>query len=313
MKDDDTLNALSRAMLRASEIMRQELADIRDHFDHPGMKGDGSEEILRRFLRKHLPKGLEIGKGQIIDHTGRQSRQCDVVVYNPLRAPTFAQSDNHQVFPAEGVVAVIEVKTTLRRADSAEIVDRMKSVKGLDRSAYVSPWNAPDTPWESSLSLKYNWYGNEYDFPPVLFFVFSFESGALQGIWEQLLNDQAGLAVDSRVDSVYCLDKGALIWQAPGKSRSSAIPDLSCYWSLVPTQHVLLLFYILSFQYLVDTIDLMRFNVRSYAPSIIETTGVRHFMLEGSESAEDTWKILLMSEKEVRALYNRETGASSTE
>ena len=313
MKKDDTSNALSRAMLRASAIMRQELADIRDNFVHPGTKGDGSEEILRSFLRKHLPKGLEIGKGHIIDHTGRQSRQCDVVVFNPLRAPTFAQSDNHQVFPAEGVVAVIEVKTSLRRADSAEIVERMKSVKSLDRSAYVSPWNAPDTPWQSGVSLKYNWYGNEYDFPPILFFVFSFESSALEGIWKQLIIDQMGLAVDSRVDSVYCLDKGALIWQAPGKSRSSAIPDLSCYWSLVPTQHVLLLFYILSFQYLVDTIDLMRFNVRSYAPSIIETAGVRHCMFKGTESPEDVWRMLLLSENGARALFNRETGARSTE
>ena len=307
MKGDNTLNALSRAMLRASEIMRQELADIRDNFDHPSIKGDGSEEILRRFLRKHLPKGLEIGKGQIIDHTGRQSRQCDVVVYNPLRAPTFAQSDNHQVFPAEGVVAVIEVKTSLRRADIAEIVDRMKSVKSLDRSAFVSPWKESDT-----LSLKYNWYGNEYDFPPILFFVFSFESGALEGIWEQLMIDQTGLAVDSRVDSVYCLDKGALIWQTPGKSKSSAIPDLSYYWSLVPTQHVLLLFYILSFQYLVDSIDLMRFNVRYYAPSIIETTEVLHYAFKGSASPEDVWRVLL-SEKELLALYNRETGASGTD
>ena len=282
------MTALAEVMHRASELMMQELTDIRKSFKHPGIKGDGSEEILRRFLKKYLPKGLEVGTGEIIDHTGQRSKQCDVVIYNPLRAPTFAQSDSHQVFPAEGVVAVIEVKTRLAKSRIESIVEAMKTVKSLDRSGYLSPWKNSD-----SLNLSFNWYGKNYDYPPILFFVFSFESDDLYKIGHTFQLHQMGQPIDERVDSVYCLDKGALIWLTPGKGSSSALPDLSRYWSLVPTEHTLLLFYILSFEYLAPTTDMIRFNVLYYAPQTVDTGDVAHLTFKGCSSPEEVWQVLL--------------------
>ena len=293
------MTALLEAMLGASELMRRELADIRRSFKHPGIKGDGSEEILRRFLKKYLPKGLEVGKGEIIDHTGRRSKQCDVVIYNPLRAPTFAQSDDHQVFPAEGVVAVIEVKTRLAKSDVAPIIEAMKAVKSLDRSAYISPWRESD-----SLNLSYNWYGKAYNYPPILYFVFSYESNDLYDIGQAFQFDQLGQPIDERIDSVYCLDKGALAWLTPEKRSPSAIPDMSRYWSLVPTEHTLLLFYIFSFPYLAQVTDMIRFSVQHYAPQTIDTDEVTHFSFKGCSSPEEVWEILLSGDMTELLLQN---------
>ena len=186
------------------------------------------------------------------------------------------------------MVAVIEVKMTLTKSDIEPIVNAMKAIKSLDRSGYISPWQNSD-----SLTLSFNWYGQSYDYPPILYFVFSFESNDLFDIGHAFQVHQLRQPIDQRVDSVYCLDKGALIWQTPGKASSSAIPDITRYWSLVPTEHTLLLFYILSFPYLAPTADLIRFNVQHYAPQTIETDEVIHFTFQGCSSPEEVWEMLL--------------------
>ena len=267
--------------------MTKRLAEIRESFRHPGIKGDGGEDIVREFLSTHLPKGLEVGTGEIIDHSGRHSRQCDVVIVNPLRTPTFLRSENHLIFPVEGVAAVIEVKTRLSRSDVPEIVERMKSVKDLQRTAYQSPWKNA-----RGLSMTYNWYGSSYDYPPLLYFVLSFECDSLEGIWEEFAIRQHGQPIDKRVDSVYCLDKGALVWVGRDRANSNAIPTPSLYWSIVPTQHVLLLFYTFTFNYLAQNIDMVRFDVSKYVQGIIPTGEIRYLSFQGCSSPEEVWTIL---------------------
>jgi len=281
-------NYLSEVMLRTSEIMQHKLAEIREAFNHPGNKGDGAEETLRSFLKDYLPQGLGIGTGEIIDHEGRHSKQCDVVVFNPLRAPTFSKSEDHFIFPAESVVAVIEVKTKLAATDIPDIVEAMKSVKQLDRSGLVSPWKHA-----KGLTLKHNWYGKQYDFPPIMYFVFSFESQSLQKIWEQLTLEQIGLPIDKRIDSVYCLDKGSLLWFESDKRNASALPTSSLYWSLVPTKHSLLMFYILTFEFMAQSVDLIRFDPTRYSPNQIETGQIMCHSFHGCSTPEEVWDVFL--------------------
>ena len=281
-------NYLSEVMRHTSEMMQSKLAEIREAFNHPGNKGDGAEETLRSFLKDYLPQGLGIGKGEIIDHKGRHSKQCDVVIFNPLRAPTFSKSEDHIIFPAESVVAVIEVKTKLTASDIPNIVEAMKSVKELDRSGLVSPWKNA-----RGITVKHNWYGNQYDIPPIMYFVFSFESRSLQKIWERLALEQIGLPIDNRIDSVYCLDQGSLLWFESGNRNASALPTPSLYWSLVPTKHSLLMFYILTFEFMTQSVDFIRFNPKLYSPNQIETGNIACHSFLGCSTPEEVWDVFL--------------------
>lgn len=281
-------NYLSDIMLRTNEIMRQRLEEIRDNLRHPGSKGNQAEDILREFLGERLPDGLSVGKGEIIDHIGNRSKECDVVIYDTQRAPVFFQKDGHCAFPAESVIAVVEVKTRLRKSDIPDIVESMKTVKALDRSAFTSPYEE-----SSSISVNYNWYGRKYEFPPIMYFAFSFESDSIESIWQDLTVKQLGLPIDKRVDSVYCLDKGAMIWLLPECAAPRALPDTSRYWSLVPTKHALLLFYTLSYPYLCQRGTPMRFNVSCYLPSVIETDEIIHQSYPGCSTPEGAWQRFL--------------------
>jgi hypothetical protein len=46
-----------------------------------------TEEILRDFLRSHLPKIVSVEQGFILTTNGELSKQCDLIIYN---SQTFA-------------------------------------------------------------------------------------------------------------------------------------------------------------------------------------------------------------------------------
>lgn len=47
---------------------------------HPGLRGVVREAFVGDLLEPLLPPGFDVGSGQIIDHTGGSSAQCDVII-----------------------------------------------------------------------------------------------------------------------------------------------------------------------------------------------------------------------------------------
>lgn len=86
-------------------------------FQHTGIRGDERAAALAHFLRLHLPANLGVAKGEAIDFLDRRTGQLDILIYDAdMAAPISSQSENVLV-PAESLLAVIEVKTTLTQND----------------------------------------------------------------------------------------------------------------------------------------------------------------------------------------------------
>ncbi len=69
-----------------------------------------------------------------MNHKGGQSRQTDIIIYDNRILPPFIREQRVGVYPAESVIAVIEVKSIL---GSKEIKDAEKSAKYLLNKVYT--------------------------------------------------------------------------------------------------------------------------------------------------------------------------------
>lgn len=121
---------------------------------HPGELGAEREEIIRQFLRAYLPKRFEVSCGFAFDSTGNISQQLDIIISNSLVCPRFETAGGKRFYPCEAVVAVGQVKSSLRtRAEFRAAMANLASVKLLDRSA---GGNAFDITFREEIDNRHN-------------------------------------------------------------------------------------------------------------------------------------------------------------
>jgi len=100
-------------------------------FQHAGIRGDERAAALASFLKQHLPRSIGVEKGEAIDFSDRRTGQIDIVIYDAdMAAPISSQSEN-VIVPAESLLAVIEVKTTLTQNDLNACFKSALKVRGL--------------------------------------------------------------------------------------------------------------------------------------------------------------------------------------
>lgn len=114
-----------------AQILQLELVRLRSIIRHNATSGTGAEEALRRFCRR----------GSRLRSAGDISLQTDVIIYDAERTPHVFHSSEYgtSVVPAEGVIAVIEVKSSISKAGIPGIVKNMQQVKRLKKEAYFYP------------------------------------------------------------------------------------------------------------------------------------------------------------------------------
>ena len=98
--------------------------------NHPGIKGDIREDACRKFLSKHLPARLRVATGEAVDSKNRQSRQLDIMVWDSGRGATLREGSDIRL-PAEALLSVVEVKSTLTREKLEEATANARSVRSL--------------------------------------------------------------------------------------------------------------------------------------------------------------------------------------
>lgn len=178
--------------------MVEEFAAIREAFDHNGLVGGEGEKLVSQFLRSHLPLSIGVTTGQVLDVDGNMSKQVDVIVYDAMRTPMlFAgpAGDTHLV-PAEGVLAVVEVKTRLTADEVRKSLANARSVKSRRRTAY----------FPQAVQLVHHAYGREWAEPPIHYSVFAAHS---DNMYADLLNElQADVPPHGRIDMLCHLDRG---------------------------------------------------------------------------------------------------------
>lgn len=115
--------------------------------DHPAEDGRFIEALIKEYLRKYIPKDLEVLTGFIMRpavKTGLKNRdrnkdkdkhssQLDIIVYDSAHYPIFLRSGDTVVVPPEGVVAVISVKKKLYKR---VISDELKALAEVSKLCY---------------------------------------------------------------------------------------------------------------------------------------------------------------------------------
>ena len=120
----DLFNGLQTQMLASLNVDRV-------FIEHPGSKGDATEQRWIDFLRTYLPDRYKVDKAIVIDSTGNVSEQMDIVIYDAIYTPFIFNQDGFMYIPAESVYAVFEVKQDVKgyidyAAQKVESVRRLK-------------------------------------------------------------------------------------------------------------------------------------------------------------------------------------------
>jgi len=113
------------------ELLKQEIHAIREFHGNSTMTGRAIEEAVADRLRQFLPTRIEIGSG-LVCYGQDLSGQMDIVLFDRLNSPVFGSGSN-RIYPREGVIAVIEVKSTLDRKNLKKAFKQLKTVKRMER------------------------------------------------------------------------------------------------------------------------------------------------------------------------------------
>lgn len=102
-----------------------------------------TEEILRSFLKTYLPKSVNVEQGFILSKNGEMSKQCDILIYDSNFYAPFYRINDIVVIPAESVIAVIEVKTTLTKPIFHSVIKYFENISMItDAKKYLFVYNS---------------------------------------------------------------------------------------------------------------------------------------------------------------------------
>lgn len=95
-------------------------------------KGAEREDFINKFLADTLPPTFRFGDGDITDRNGLKSGQVEIVVEYPFLPSLPMMGTKSRLYLAEGVGAVVEVKSNLK-SQWDEAIKTAAAVKKLQR------------------------------------------------------------------------------------------------------------------------------------------------------------------------------------
>lgn len=125
---------IQKLFIALDEEMQLKLSSKIDEIYHPTAKGDESELNWKGLLRSYLPERYTVDSGFVVDHKGNISEQIDIIIYDRHFTPFIFRGENVVYIPAEGVYAVFEVKPHFDKKNYNYAVEKLKSVKTLQRT-----------------------------------------------------------------------------------------------------------------------------------------------------------------------------------
>lgn len=130
------------------EQMLTSLNVNRMFIEHPGSKGDATEQHWIEFLRAYLPERYKVDKAIVIDSTGNVSEQMDVVIYDAIYTPFIFKQDGFMYIPVESVYAVFEVKQDVKGyiEYAAKKIESVRKLKRTSISMVASGITKPARP-----------------------------------------------------------------------------------------------------------------------------------------------------------------------
>ena len=118
----DWIEMLRKAIEAATENMRR-LYDLSGGVEHDGEKGAFREFFVAGLIRPLLPSQYGVGSGTVVSVSGKQSRQTDVIIHDRRSLPPIILAGQRGMFPVDSVLAVVEVKSTLKANHYCRLAD----------------------------------------------------------------------------------------------------------------------------------------------------------------------------------------------
>ncbi|MGK3616319.1 DUF6602 domain-containing protein [Bacillus cereus] len=257
---------LKQSIYAAAKKMQIDFEEVTEHIDHMGERGGSREEILLSYLRKYIPIKYEMNNGVIIDETGEQSRQQDIIIYDSFNSPVLLNMQSTKMVPIESVFSVIEVKSSLNKAEINKCVTNISSVKSLVKNS-IGGINSPTAG-----------------------FVFAFTSStSLETLLDNLVEANAQVEKHKQISAVCVLDKGIILnVSKKGLNDIVLLPNEDSTPAVIKNtaENNLMLFYLLLMQYLnqssVSVPNLLRYANAGELLNIEYTIPAKHVPLDAS-------------------------------
>lgn len=96
---------------------------VRSLVRHWQTDGEWKESVVRSFLRRHLPRSVEVGRGFVVSPKG-PSTQIDVLLFDTNKPVLFRDGDLAVVTP-DAVVGAIEVRTGVDGGEFDEAAEKL--------------------------------------------------------------------------------------------------------------------------------------------------------------------------------------------
>jgi hypothetical protein len=221
---------LKQSIHAAAKKMQIDFEEVTGNIDHMGERGNSREEILLNYLRKYIPIKYEMNNGVIIDGTGEQSRQQDIVIYDSFNSPLLLNMHSTKMIPIESVFSVIEVKSSLNKNEINKCVNNISSVKSLTKNSL-----------------------NEIN-SSTAGFVFAFTSSTtLETLLDNLVEANKQVEKRQHINALCILDKGIIVnVSKKGLKDITFFPNEDSTPAIIKNtaENNLMLFYLLLMQYL---------------------------------------------------------------
>jgi hypothetical protein len=181
-------------------------------FSHNGLRGTARENPLGKFLAARLPGAYGICGGEAVDCFDHHTTQLDLIVYDRIRNCPLVEDPF--LMPAESLLAVIEVKSTLNIEELRKSFAAAKSIRRLRpyKKGYFVPSRNEDAKHEYRC----------------LYSVFAYSSDLVSSTWLpnewsriQSVAKEMQLDLDL-IDRIVVLDRGVI---TPGSGSGKQVPE----------------------------------------------------------------------------------------
>lgn len=190
----------ARLLASAAKRLRASFDSIREGVRHRGERGRETQDSLIEFLNTHLPKRFRAASGYILDTQNNSiSGHVDVMIYDQQDAYVFAPAESSLIVPNDNVAAVIEVKSSLSKAELEDAATKIGAAKALAK--------LPERPTDFALP------NSAIQLISTRGILFAYSSTtSLDATWSNLKELNATTDSDLWIDEVVILDRGTLAY-----------------------------------------------------------------------------------------------------
>ena len=218
-------------------ILNKQIELVKDQPEE--LRGKARESLIQDFLKPFLPQNLGIDGGVIFSSDGETSGEIDIIIYDKNAYELFKPFSNFmpqksKPFPIECVYCIIEVESDLTEKTLEKIVQKVQKVKKLQKKEFYP---------QSGLIHKIKLYEEEFEYFPVLGYLFSLHSSNLEDIHKKLIsiNKDLNISIKEQIDSITVLNKGLIVPYNNSLNKLESIQNKDTQMKIVsesPEQHL---------------------------------------------------------------------------